>query len=55
MASKKAELGGNLIAGRHKDLCGLLGKWRKVVKDGVLPNLCTPDMVAFVRKKTSLP
>jgi hypothetical protein len=54
MSSKQAKLGGNLIAGLHKDICGLLGKWRKVGKDGVLPDSCTADMVAFLRKKISL-
>jgi hypothetical protein len=28
MASKKAALGGNLT--RHKDICGVLSKWREV-------------------------
>jgi len=47
MASKKAALGGNLTTGRHKDICGVLGKWREVVKDGVAPDSCTADLVAF--------
>jgi hypothetical protein len=33
MASKKAAMGGSLRMGRHKDICGVLGKWREVVKD----------------------
>jgi hypothetical protein len=33
MASDKVELGGNMMMGRHKDICGVLGKWRQVVKD----------------------
>ena len=47
MASKKAALGGSLTTGRHKDICGVLSKWRKVVKDGVAPDSCTAELVAF--------
>ena len=43
MASKKAALGGSLRMGRHKDICGVLSKWREVVKDGVAPDSCTAD------------
>jgi hypothetical protein len=50
MASKKAALGGNLITRRHKDICSILGKWRQVVKDGVAPDLCTADLVAFLQR-----
>jgi len=32
MASKKAASGGSLTMGRHKDICGVLSKWREVVK-----------------------
>ena len=28
MASRKAALGGSLTMGRHKDICGVLGKWQ---------------------------
>ena len=38
MASKKAALGGSLTTGRHKDICGVLRKWREAVKDGVAPD-----------------
>jgi len=31
-------LGGSLTTGRHKDICGVLRKWRDVVKDGVSPD-----------------
>ena len=37
MASKKTALGRSLTTGRHKDICGVLRKWRDVVKDGVSP------------------
>ena len=50
MASKKFSMGGNLITGRHRDMCGVLDKWRKVVKDGSAPDSCTADLVAFLRR-----
>jgi tetratricopeptide (TPR) repeat protein len=50
MASKKAASGGSLRAGRHKDICGVLSKWREVVKDGVAPDSCTADLVAFLQR-----
>ena len=50
IASKKAALGGSLTTGRHKDICGVLSKWREVVKDGVSPDLCTADLVAFLQR-----
>jgi len=50
MASKKAALGGSLTTGRHKDICGVLRKWRDVVKDGVAPDSCTADPVAFLQR-----
>ena len=50
MASKKAEFGGCLRAGRHKDVCGVLSKWREVVKDGVASDSCTADLVAFLQR-----
>ena len=50
MASKKAALGGNLLKGRHKDICGVLSKWREVVKDGVAPDSCTAGLVAFLQR-----
>ena len=49
-ASKKAALGGNLTTGRHKDICGVLSKWRKVVKGGVSPDSCSADLVAFLQR-----
>ena len=36
--------------GRHKDICGVLSKWREVVKDGVSPDSCTADLVAFLHR-----
>jgi hypothetical protein len=50
MASKKAALGGRLMTGRHKDICGVLSKWREVLKDGVPPDSCTADLVAFLQR-----
>ena len=53
MASKKAALGGNLLLGRHKDICGVLSKWRKVVKNGVAPDSCTAELVAFLQRENA--
>jgi len=50
MASKKSLKGGSLLTGRHKDICGVLSKWREVVKDGVAPDSCTVDLVAFLQR-----
>jgi len=50
MASKKAALGGSLWTGRHKEICGVLSKWHEVVKDGVAPDSCTADQVAFLHR-----
>jgi len=50
MASKKAALGGSLTMGWHKDICGVLSKWRKVVKDGLAPDSCTAALVAFLQR-----
>jgi tetratricopeptide (TPR) repeat protein len=50
MASRKAALGGSLTMGRHKDICRVLNKWRDVVKDVVLPDSCTADLVAFLQR-----
>jgi hypothetical protein len=51
MSSKKAALGGNLWTGRHKDICGVLRKWRDVVRDAVSPDLCTAELVAFLQRE----
>jgi hypothetical protein len=50
MASKKAALGVCLRMGRHEDICGVLSKWREVVKDGVAPDSCTTDLVPFLQR-----
>jgi len=50
MASKKAALGGSLKTGRHKDICGVLRKWREAVKDGVAPDSCNAEIVAFLQR-----
>ena len=49
MASKSVASGGNLWTGRHKDICGLLGKWRGVKKGGVSPDSVRADLLAFLR------
>ena len=51
--SKDAALGGNLDMGRHKDICGVLSKWRQVVKDGVTPDSCTADLVTFLQRENA--
>jgi tetratricopeptide (TPR) repeat protein len=53
MASKKAALGGRLWTGRHKDICGVLRKWREAVKDGVAPDSCTAELVAFLQRENA--
>ena len=50
MASKSVAAGGNVWTGRHKDICGLLGKWRGVGKDGVSPDSLREDLLAFLRQ-----
>ena len=50
MASKSIASGGNIFMGRHKDLCGVVGKWRRVVKDGESADSCTADLLAFLQK-----
>jgi hypothetical protein len=51
IASKKDALGWSLWTGRHKDICGVLSKWREVVKDGMAPDSCTVDLVAFLQQR----
>jgi len=50
MASKKAALGGSLRTGRQKGICGVLSKWREVVKDGVSPDSRTADLEALLQR-----
>ena len=51
MASKSVASGGSLLEGRHKDVCGVLGKWRRqVVKDGMSPDSCRADLLAFLQQ-----
>ena len=36
---------------RHKDVCGVLGKWRQqVVKDCMSPAVLRADLLAFLRQ-----
>ena len=51
MASKSVAAGGNVWTGRHKDICGLLGKWRGVEKDGVSPDSLRADLLEFLRQR----
>jgi hypothetical protein len=51
MASKSVASGRRLVEGRHKDVCGVLGKWRQqVVKDGMSPDVLRADLLAFLRQ-----
>ena len=51
MASKSIASGGCFLEGRHKDVCGVLGKWRQqVVKDGMSPDVLRADLLAFLRQ-----
>ena len=50
MDARKDKRGGIFVTGRHKDICGLLGKWRQIVKHGVSPDSCTADLLAFLRR-----
>ena len=51
MASKNVASGGGLLHCRHKDVCGVLGKWRQqVVKDGISPDSCRSDLLAFLQQ-----
>ena len=34
---------------RHKDICGLLKKWRQVEKGREAADACTADMLAFLK------
>jgi tetratricopeptide (TPR) repeat protein len=49
LASRKAASGGRFDTERHKDICGVLQKWREVVKKGVAPDSCDADLVAFLQ------
>ena len=51
MASKSVAEGGNVWIGRHKDICGLLRKWRGVKKDGVSPDSLRTDLLAFLGQR----
>ena len=51
MASKSVASGGCVLQARHKDVCGVLGKWRRqVVKDGMPPDSCRQDLLAFLQQ-----
>ena len=40
-----------MLSGRHKDICGLLGKWRGVEKDDVSRDSLREDLLAFLRQR----
>ena len=37
-----------LLKERHKDICGLLKKWKQVEKGRVAADSCGPDMLTFL-------
>ena len=45
MANRNKEV---LWKERHKDICGLLKKWKQVKKGCVAADSCIPDMLAFL-------
>ena len=51
MASKKAASCGSLTTGRHKDICGVLRKWRDVVQDDVSRDSCTAERFCSERMR----
>lgn len=52
LASNALGTGGSFMYGRHKDVCALLGKWRRqVVKRGESPDVLRNDILAYLRKR----
>ena len=49
MASHIGTEGVGLGSARHKDICGLLKKWRQVEKGREVADSCTAYMLAFLR------
>ena len=49
MASHIGTEGVALGSARHKDICGLLKKWRQVEKGREAADSCTADMLTFLR------
>ena len=49
MASHIGTEGVEVGSARHKDICGLLKKWRQVQKGREAADSCTADMLAFLR------
>ena len=49
MASHIGTEGVALGSARHKDICGLLKKWRQVEKGREAADSCTEDMLTFLR------
>ena len=47
MASKKDHSLRKAV--RHKDICSLLKKWRRVAKEKATAESCTPDLLEFLR------
>ena len=50
---EKGRIGRESVDGGHKDICGVLRKWREAVKDGVAPDSCTAELVAFLQRENA--
>lgn len=51
MASTNTSCDANFFCGKHKNVCGLLGKWRlQVVKGGMSPDVLHDDLLALLRR-----
>lgn len=49
MASKSVVSGGSLLEGMHRDMCGVLCKWRQqVAKHGASPDVLRADLLHFL-------
>jgi tetratricopeptide (TPR) repeat protein len=50
MASRKEKHGGRLGVGRHRDICGVLAQWRRVLREGAPPESCAAALLAFLQR-----
>jgi hypothetical protein len=50
---EKGRIGRESDDRQHKDICGVLREWREAVKDGVAPDSCTAELVAFLQRENA--
>ena len=50
---EKGRIGRESDDRQHKDICGVLCKWREAVKDSVSPDSCTTELVAFLHRENA--